>query len=136
MCVSSSCGVIVIVMISMLYWKFSKKSRKQAVTNTLEELRRELLEADEMSSFEADDVESSPQLQHGVSINQRSTRYVSPRYIADIQQQLFLKDVSISPREVSMKRKIGDGSFGDVYVGSYRETTVAIKVIRPNVLCG
>ena len=135
--IAAVCGVIIIMLISILYWKFNRKSRKLAVTNTLEELRRELLEADEIATYDEahDDIESSSVVRN-VSPNQRSRRYISQGFIQDIQQQLFLKDVSISPKEVLMERQIGDGAFGDVYVGCYRETTVAIKVIRPNVLCG
>lgn len=132
-------GVITTVLsliMGLVYKKYNRRSRKQAITTTLEELRRELLESDELLSVTSEDVndndDSSP---HRSSVSpDRQRLYVSPGYIQDIQKQLFMKDVSVQPCDVEIGHKIGDGAFGDVYVGNYRETTVAIKMIRQNVL--
>ena len=126
-------GFFLIILITIVYWKFNRRTRKLAVSDTLEELRRELLIADEISE---DDIESHSVNHRDKGASQKHSKYLSKGFIADIQQQLFLKDVSVSPGEVSMERQIGDGAFGDVYVGKYRETTVAVKVIRPNMLLG
>lgn len=36
----------------------------------------------------------------------------------------------LDPDEIILERKLGAGSFGDVYSGSYRGTEVAVKVLR------
>jgi len=118
-----TCGVslMLLVIITMAYYQFHNRRKREVVENALEELRYGLL-TDHNKDEKSDARNKDSQVTDG--------------YVKSLQQQLFLKDVAVPFAEVSLDEVIGEGTYGVVYKGIWRGGAVAIKMIRPNVLMG
>jgi len=86
--------------------------------STLEELRQRLLEN------QTDDKDTA-----GYKRSKRDMDH----YLQDIREQLFLQNVLISPADLQLKERIGEGTFGVVYRGLWRGSSVAVKLIKAPV---
>ena len=118
-----TCGVslTLLFIISMAYYQFHNRRKREVVENALEELRYGLL-ADGDRKDEKSERNKDSQVTDG--------------YVKSLQQQLFLKDVAVPFGEFTLDEVVGEGTYGVVYKGVWRGGAVAVKMIRPNVLLG
>lgn len=144
---TTSISMILIISLSSAYYRM-RRSWHRAVRSTLDQLRLELLGGDQLLSIsygcndagcknnESDDNNQEKKKSKDPARSPRLGKNLSHIYIHYIQQQLFLKHVLVPLEELqfSEENAIGDGAFGVVYQGTWRGSSVAIKMIRRNVL--
>ena len=111
-----TCGVslTLLCLISVAYYQFHNRTKREVVENALEELRVGLL-ASEDNNHEN---------------GKKGSIHVGSNYIQDLQQQLLLKDVAVPIEEVNVGEEIGSGTYGVVYKGTFRGSAVAVKMVR------
>jgi len=112
-------SLTLLCLISIAYYQFHNRRKREVVENALEELRYNLL-----SNDDDEDRKGNTDTQ------------VTNEYIQNLQQQLFLKDVAVPFGEVELEEEIGSGTYGVVFRGKWRGGLVAVKMVRPNVLLG
>ncbi|CAM9626142.1 unnamed protein product [Discosporangium mesarthrocarpum] len=129
---SLSLSALALLLLTLACGRSSRRKQMEAVVDTLHELRRGLLSERDGSSMGDEDS------QHGgargnfgetfSSSGRPSFQHMWPRdYIQNLQQNLALRDVMVSFDELNLAGKIGCGSSGSVWRGTWRGAAVAVK---------
>eukprot|EP00520_Triparma_pacifica_P008612 CAMPEP_0118649434 /NCGR_PEP_ID=MMETSP0785-20121206/9702_1 /TAXON_ID=91992 /ORGANISM="Bolidomonas pacifica, Strain CCMP 1866" /LENGTH=1849 /DNA_ID=CAMNT_0006541723 /DNA_START=454 /DNA_END=6003 /DNA_ORIENTATION=- len=110
-----TCGVslTLLCLITVAYYQFHNRTKREVVENALEELRVGLLASEDNTDN-----------------GKKGSIHVGSNYIQDLQQQLLLKDVAVPIEEVNVGEEIGSGTYGVVYKGTFRGSAVAVKMVR------
>lgn len=110
---TSGVSLTLLCLISVAYYQFHNRTKREVVENALEELRVGLLASED-----------------NTETGKKGSIHVGSTYIQDLQQQLLLKDVAVPIEEVNIGQEIGSGTYGVVYKGNFRGSAVAIKMVR------
>ncbi len=102
--------LIVLALVTAAYYHYYRQQNKKV----LAELRIGLLDANHDSSS-------------------MGGEFVPKTYLQSIQQDLILRDVFVPYEEIKIEGKIGEGSFGVVFKGTFRGAQVAIKQMKSPV---